>query len=184
MTDELRSLLSQRDEIGSKISDLVGDGGCITDQFIIVRKPGCCPEVKRPGRTTKDAMEFIGALIACRPPGTELLLCRLTWNSELWVEDGYEFMDNWTPPLFIPLRTEWYEAFERGDKDTEYRAYGPRWNEKTCYQGRRATLAKGYGHPRLDRRVIGFKVLPRADAPEAARTIFPKAQQIAAIQLR
>lgn len=35
-------------------------------------------------------------------------------------------------PLFIPLKKEYYEAFECGEKTVEYRAYGPWWNEKTC----------------------------------------------------
>jgi hypothetical protein len=48
-------------------------------------------------------------------------------------------------PLFIPLKTEFYEAFERGEKRSELRLYGPRWNEKTCPPGRPVVLSKGYG---------------------------------------
>lgn len=33
-------------------------------------------------------------------------------------------------PLFIPIKREFFEAFERGDKTHEYRLYGPRWNER------------------------------------------------------
>jgi len=47
--------------------------------------------------------------------------------------------------LFIPLKTEYYEAFESGDKDEELRAYGPRWNHETCKEGREVILSKGYG---------------------------------------
>ena len=47
--------------------------------------------------------------------------------------------------LFVPLKTEWYEKFESGEKTVEYRQYGPRWNEKTCQLGKRAILSKGYG---------------------------------------
>jgi hypothetical protein len=50
--------------------------------------------------------------------------------------------------LFIPLRKEYFEAFERGEKVTEYRMHGPRWNEKTCKIGRRVTLSLGYGKQR------------------------------------
>jgi hypothetical protein len=32
-----------------------------------------------------------------------------------------------------------------GTKDTEYRLYGPRWNERTCSIGRPAVISKGYG---------------------------------------
>lgn len=51
-------------------------------------------------------------------------------------------------PLFIPLCREWYERFERGEKTTEFRAYGPRWNERACVPGRRVTLSCGYGKKR------------------------------------
>jgi len=48
-------------------------------------------------------------------------------------------------PIFIPLKTEYYEAFEDGSKTEELRLYGPRWNEKTCTVGRQVILSKGYG---------------------------------------
>lgn len=87
-------------------------------------------------------------------------------------------------PLFIPLRTQWFRGFEDGSKDTEYRAYGPRWNERTCRVGRKATISHGYSGKRLQRHVTGFKVLDFAEAPEAARSIYPDAAYIAAIELR
>ena len=52
------------------------------------------------------------------------------------------------PPLFIPLCREWFEKFERGEKTTEFRVYGPRWNERTCAPGRSVTLSLGYGKKR------------------------------------
>jgi len=48
-------------------------------------------------------------------------------------------------PLFIPLKTEYFEAFKAGTKTFEYRRYGPRWNERTCPVGRPVVLSKGYG---------------------------------------
>lgn len=48
-------------------------------------------------------------------------------------------------PLFIPLKAEWFSAFARGEKDTEYRQRGPRWNLDTCAIGRRVILSCGYG---------------------------------------
>lgn len=60
-------------------------------------------------------------------------------------------------PLFIPLKAEFFAAFERGEKDTEYRLRGPRWNAETCYIGRRVVLSRGYGKEhRLYGRVVGF----------------------------
>ena len=43
-------------------------------------------------------------------------------------------------PLFVPLKTQYYEAFVAGTKDTEYRKHGPRWNADTCKVGREVTL--------------------------------------------
>ena len=48
-------------------------------------------------------------------------------------------------PLFVPLKSEFYDAFVSWQKIWEYRKYGPRWNEKTCFIGRRVVLSKGYG---------------------------------------
>lgn len=87
-------------------------------------------------------------------------------------------------PLFIPLKTQWFREFEAGTKDTEYRAYGPRWNERTCRVGRKATISHGYSGKRLSRTVTAFMVLDFAFAPEVARSIYPEAAYIAAIELR
>ena len=61
-------------------------------------------------------------------------------------------------PLFVPLKTEYYEAFANGSKTEELRRYGPRWNEKTCPVGREVVLSKGYGKQhRMAGRVWKFK---------------------------
>lgn len=71
------------------------------------------------------------------------------------------------PPLFIPLRAQYYDAFENGTKTCELHRYGPRWNEGTCVLGRRAVLSKGYGKAhRLVAVVTAFsKALPAELAP-------------------
>jgi hypothetical protein len=62
-------------------------------------------------------------------------------------------------PLFIPLKSEYYNAFCDGSKTVEYRLYGQRWNERTCRVGRRVTLSKGYGKKhRRHGVIIGFAV--------------------------
>lgn len=67
-------------------------------------------------------------------------------------------------PLFIPLKREYFEAFERGEKRQEFRPWGPRWNERTCAIGRRVTLSLGYGKAR---RLTGEIVaLLKCDAPQ------------------
>jgi hypothetical protein len=61
-------------------------------------------------------------------------------------------------PLFIPLYTEYFNEFESGVKDTEFRPYGSRYNERTCFIGREVTLSHGYGKKRRLRGVIvGFE---------------------------
>jgi hypothetical protein len=60
-------------------------------------------------------------------------------------------------PLFIPLKGEFFDAFERGDKTTEYRPYGKRWNEVVCRIGRPVVLSRGYGKQRrMVGRITGF----------------------------
>jgi hypothetical protein len=60
--------------------------------------------------------------------------------------------------LFIPLKTEYFEAFANGSKDTEYRPYGARWNERSCAIGRAVVLSKGYGkQERLEGVIVGFQ---------------------------
>ncbi|WP_347990273.1 hypothetical protein [Methylomonas sp. AM2-LC] len=61
-------------------------------------------------------------------------------------------------PLFIPLRSEYYEQFASGTKREELRRYGPRWNEKTCAVGRAVVLSKGYGkQSRMSGKIWQFK---------------------------
>lgn len=61
-------------------------------------------------------------------------------------------------PLFIPLKTAYFEAFERGEKTIEYRPYGNRWHERTCPVGRKVTLSCGYGRARrLTGTIIKFE---------------------------
>lgn len=60
-------------------------------------------------------------------------------------------------PLFIPLKTEHFNAFENGSKTWEYRLYGSRWNENTCQVGREVLLSCGYGKQRrLRGKIIAF----------------------------
>lgn len=61
-------------------------------------------------------------------------------------------------PLFIPLKTQYFDAFLDGSKTVEYRRYGARWNERTCEVGRRVVISKGYGkQSRREGVVVGFE---------------------------
>jgi hypothetical protein len=69
-----------------------------------------------------------------------------------------------TKALFIPLKREYFQAFKNGTKNTEFRPYGPRWNERTCWVGRPVVLSLGYGKAhRLAGRVVA---LERDASPE------------------
>lgn len=75
--------------------------------------------------------------------------------------------------LFIPLKTEFYEGFRDGTKTEEYRCYGPRWNERTCFVGRTVVLSKGYGKAnRMNGRVVGFTVSSEPTKSEAWKTCY------------
>ena len=63
-------------------------------------------------------------------------------------------------PLFIALKSEWYEAFRAGTKTHELRKFGARWNFETCFVGRRVTLSHGYtdkGRGRLSGTITAFE---------------------------
>ena len=60
-------------------------------------------------------------------------------------------------PLWIPLKTEYFIAFERGEKTTEFRLYGGQWCARNCYAGRPVVLGHGYSGRRLRAVVTGFE---------------------------
>jgi hypothetical protein len=62
------------------------------------------------------------------------------------------------PPLFIPLRTAFFNAFAAGRKRIEHRPYGCRWNERVCFVGRRVVISHGYSGRRLHGRVSDFHI--------------------------
>jgi len=93
-----------------------------------------------------------------------------------------------TKPLFVPLVGWAYDQFAAGVKSTEFRRYGPRWNERTCALGRPVVLSRGYGlEHRLNGAVFSFTVL---DAPldlEAwvrAFGVFKPGEKVAAIGIK
>lgn len=84
-------------------------------------------------------------------------------------------------PLFIPLKGEYYDQFASGQKDTEYRPYGPRWNERTCPVGREVVLSRGYGKQhRLRGTVDHFTVSKVVTQTDVWRRIYGTQYQVAA----
>ena len=84
--------------------------------------------------------------------------------------------------LFIPLKGKYFDDFESGSKDTEFRKYGPRWNELTCWIGRPVVISRGYSGRRLQGRVVSFE--RRADRTPAYLEIYgQQAGDMAAIRI-
>lgn len=71
--------------------------------------------------------------------------------------------------LFVPLHTEFFNAFNSGEKTHELREYGPRWNEETCAIGRRVRLRKGYSGPELWGEIVSFQKVWGQDLPISDR---------------
>lgn len=67
-----------------------GDGAT-RRHWIIVQEPGCIPEKK--GHFLRGQLEpFLRELLACRPAGTHYTFVTLTWDFDIWVESGREFL--------------------------------------------------------------------------------------------
>lgn len=81
-------------------------------------------------------------------------------------------------PLFIPLKTEWFRAFERGTKKTEFRLYGPRWNESTVIPGRPVTLSHGYSGDRISATVKRMRIVKNT-----ITDLYPRGSLLCAIDL-
>ena len=81
-------------------------------------------------------------------------------------------------PLFIPLKTRYFRAFQRGEKTTEYRLYGPRWHEGTCYAGRPVTLSHGYSGARLTGIIEQMRIIRNS-----VTDLYPRGCYLAAIDI-
>src|SRR4051812_15141940 len=88
-----------------------------------------------------------------------------------------------TRPLFVPLKRQWFDAFQNGSKRVEWRAYGPRWNRRSAHRGRRVVLSLGYSGARLTGTVVRTRCVRADDAPAAARAIYPHAKYLCAIHV-
>jgi len=59
-------------------------------------------------------------------------------------------------PLFCPVKKDIFLDYLEGRKLTEYRLYGPRWNESTAIPGRRMIVSEGYSGRRICSRIKNF----------------------------
>lgn len=61
----------------------------IKKTWLVVRKPGCVPTVKRPD-LYPNPLDMVREILDHEPEGTTVTICHLTWNDDLWVDDGRE----------------------------------------------------------------------------------------------
>lgn len=71
-----------------------------------------------------------------------------------------------SPPLFIALRREHFEAFRAGRRRVVYCAWGTKWNSTTCTAGRAVVLTLGRlgKRHRLFARIVSVRRLKQAPA--------------------
>jgi hypothetical protein len=69
--------------------------------------------------------------------------------------------------LFLPLNTIWHTLFLSGEKTWELRAYGKRFNEKSCAIGRAVEIRRGYQYDPYLGKVDGHLIVKSwSDIPD------------------
>lgn len=86
-------------------------------------------------------------------------------------------------PLFLPLRSQYFLDFAAGRKDTEWRRWGARYNERTLTRGRLVTISKGYSGPRLVGVIVDYE-LRSSDQVDGALTIFQPGETLVGIRIK
>lgn len=76
-------------------------------------------------------------------------------------------------PLFANLNVYWFWETAGGRHPTEYRPYGPRWNERTVWPGRRAVITMAFRWPRLFTSVESFAILDEPPDQKAWDSVYP-----------
>ena len=72
---------------GSTLSNY-GPGETIRKGWIIIHEPGRIPDLKVPHPQSDEGLDaFLGELTKLYPTST-FTVARLTWNDDLWIEDG------------------------------------------------------------------------------------------------
>lgn len=91
-----------------------------------------------------------------------------------------------TKPLFIPLKREFYLAFQSGTKNEELRPEGPRWNAGTCVVGRPVVLSLGYGKAhRLHGVITGYRSCTEPLSTDAWKACYgERGGRVARIEIR
>lgn len=86
-------------------------------------------------------------------------------------------------PVFLPLRAEFFRAFAAGTKTVEWRKFGPRFNERTLWVGKRVTLSNGYSRDRLTGRIVQLE-FSLARKVEGALSIYKPSDTLVGIHIK
>jgi hypothetical protein len=86
-------------------------------------------------------------------------------------------------PLFVPLRATYWKQFRARSKTTEWRAWGPRWNDRVIAPWRAVVLSCGYSGPRLHGVVVSIRRVARSQAPIDAQAIYPDVEAFCAFDV-
>ncbi len=69
---------------------LADSHGAVKDYFIVIHEPGRIPDLKKPPHPSREGAERMLAELLHYRPTARLTLARLTWNDDLWIDDGHE----------------------------------------------------------------------------------------------
>jgi hypothetical protein len=89
-----------------------------------------------------------------------------------------------TPPLYVPLKAEYFRAFVEGRKTVEWRKHGPRYNERTLYVGRKITLSNGYNGARLYGSIVRLEFAPAEKVGPEALAIYKRRDLLVGIHVK
>jgi hypothetical protein len=89
-----------------------------------------------------------------------------------------------TPPLFLPLKAEYFRAFVEGRKSIEWRKLGKRYNERTLFVGRKVTLSNGYSGARLYGSIVRLEFSVAEKVGPDALALFTPRQMLAGIHVK
>lgn len=64
----------------------------VSRRWVILRDRGCAPEKKGNFRTDAHLIGFVREAVRVRAADTQITVAQLTWNHDLWVQDGREMI--------------------------------------------------------------------------------------------
>jgi len=85
--------------------------------------------------------------------------------------------------LFVPLKAEYFRAFEDGSKTVEWRKLGRGFSERTLTIGRAVTLSNGYSGARLHGRIVKLE-FRTAQFVSGATAIYPRGALLVGIHIK